>query len=447
MMYYASAVVTDGVYELDVPVMNGYNVALQLEGFMPLFAVTYDDIYTGGVQVYKLPNTNNVGYTYFATPLDFECKPVTAYVNITTTTGYVENPYAEGELTIIVWEGMNPQSYVFEFTTDAEGKFTAYIPEAYLGEIVDEEAESIFDIEYWSDAYYSIAIDDVYNYSVIDPGYYEFYDEDFYTEYNLAPFAYFDYENDVWTLKELYLYFASVEYRMVVDVVADDFGVADMPIIASENGKHYYNVGVTDENGYLVVDGVDFGTYFKVQTGDDFKPVKAQQFIGDDVTFVLTYVVDPTPQPEDDVYTLFVNGKRMKDLEAGQAYTVALMNDANGAKIVVSNINKNQTIFLADQKNTVFKYWRLADGSTSTLEAITFVAGGDQVKAVGNQYAFTAVFEDSTKIVVEDPDNADTPVEPEDNKKGIDTTVLILGAVAVAIAVIAVVAAVVVGRK
>ncbi len=206
------------------------------------------------------------------------------------------------------------------------------------------------------------------------------------------------------------------EDRLYVPVASDGDAVAGAKVQTSLDGVLYrttYNV----VDGIAVVDYVVDGMFIRaIAPGYAFGD--AVQFNGVAVTF--SGLVDLKK------YTVCIGDQT---IEAKDGDSVFVSYNEGGIFVkngdtVVSELDLGVAV-----NKIKFCYWKLADGTTSTDEAITFVVGGDAVKAVGNMYSFVPVFESeiSTDDVSGESDN------------GINPTVLILGIAAVIIALIAVV--------
>ncbi|WP_400206408.1 hypothetical protein [Candidatus Methanarcanum hacksteinii] len=206
------------------------------------------------------------------------------------------------------------------------------------------------------------------------------------------------------------------EGRLYVPVASDGDAVAGAKVQTSLDGVLYrttYNV----VDGIAVVDYVVEGMFIRaIAPGYAFSD--AVQFDGDAVSF--SGIVDLKK------YTVCIGDQT---IEAKDGDSVFVSYNEGGVFVkngdtVVSELDLGVAV-----NKIKFCYWKLADGTTSTDEAITFVVGGDAVKAVGNMYSFMPVFESeiSTDDVSGESDN------------GINPTVLILGIAAVIVALIAVV--------
>ena len=206
------------------------------------------------------------------------------------------------------------------------------------------------------------------------------------------------------------------EGRLYVPVASDGDAVAGAKVQTSLDGVLYrttYNV----VDGIAVVDYVVDGMFIRaIAPGYAFGD--AVQFNGDAVSF--SGLVDLKK------YTVCIGDQT---IEAKDGDSVFVSYNEGGIFVkngdtVVSELDLGVAV-----NKIKFCYWKLADGTTSTDEAITFVVGGDAVKAVGNMYSFVPVFESeiSTDDVNGESDN------------GINPTVLIIGIAAVIIALIAVV--------
>ena len=206
------------------------------------------------------------------------------------------------------------------------------------------------------------------------------------------------------------------ESRLYIPVASDGDAVAGAKVQTSLDGVLYrttYNV----VDGIAVVDYVVRDMFIRaIAPGYAFGD--AVQFNGDAVTF--SGIVDLKK------YTVCIGDQT---IEAKDGDSVFVSYNEGGIFVkngdtVVSELDLGVAV-----NKIKFCYWKLADGTTSTDEAITFVVGGDAVKAVGNMYSFVPVFESeiSTDDVSGESDN------------GINPTVLIIGIAAVIIALIAVV--------
>lgn len=407
-----------------------------------------DPVAVGDVKyLVSIPENGVSNYVYESTTIDISFVVVEgiAYLNS-------ENIAKNMELSFI-YDGVT----LTKITTGEDGKYSIKLPVAYVGNPIsivsgDYETSAIFKKVTAINVATSYKFENGINFNAIEvngiveiPGISEDYpmseqkiimksgeivltvttDKD--GKYSLiAPRAYdgveftFALEGTEYTIESARLAstmsLTTNEGRLYVPVASDGDAVAGAKVQTSLDGVLYrttYNV----VDGIAVVDYVVDGMFIRaIAPGYAFGD--AVQFDGVAVTF--SGLVDLKK------YTVCIGDQT---IEAKDGDSVFVSYNEGGIFVkngdtVVSELDLGVAV-----NKIKFCYWKLADGTTSTDEAITFVVGGDAVKAVGNMYSFVPVFESeiSTDDVNGESDN------------GINPTVLILGIAAVIIALIAVV--------